>query len=275
MHLSDFCLMESNYLLGGSWLLGAAVPLGHLLACLSDAFTVKGVLLFWPNPVWAISVSNPKRRLTTGSPGEYFVLVGATALLVAGIWVANGGGILPKVNQSLGLKAGAIATYNQHAASHHVYAHVTGVWARDRTRANGRYLILGTAGSEFILLDGQGQIHKTGEQLIATKLATSAGEPARTTIQTVTFNDEPATAKLAQLRSAAGNGLLFLSGELTIDFPEEVELPLQPDRFQTASLAGASLKLEFCSLDQALELLKDQYAIGSVTVRLVRPVPLF
>ena len=51
-----------------------ALPLGHLLACFSDTFTKQGVQLFYPEPVWAISVSNPRRRLKTGGAGELWVL---------------------------------------------------------------------------------------------------------------------------------------------------------------------------------------------------------
>jgi len=47
-----------------------ALPLGHLLACFADTFTRQGVQLFWPEPVWCISVSNPRRRLMTGGPGS-------------------------------------------------------------------------------------------------------------------------------------------------------------------------------------------------------------
>ena len=51
-----------------------ALPLGHLLACFSDTFTKQGVQLFYPEPVWAVSVSNPRRRLKTGGAGELWVL---------------------------------------------------------------------------------------------------------------------------------------------------------------------------------------------------------
>ena len=54
--------------------LAIALPLGHLLACFSDTFTQQGVQLFYPEPVWAISVSNPRRRLKTGGAGELWVL---------------------------------------------------------------------------------------------------------------------------------------------------------------------------------------------------------
>ena len=63
----------------GHFLLGdikvaIALPLGHPLSCFSDTFTKQGVQLFYPNPAWAISVSNPRRRLKTGGAGELWVL---------------------------------------------------------------------------------------------------------------------------------------------------------------------------------------------------------
>ncbi|VEP15188.1 hypothetical protein H1P_3140002 [Hyella patelloides LEGE 07179] len=54
--------------------LAIALPLGHLLSCFSDTFTKQGVQLFYPDPAWAISVSNPRRRLKTGGAGELWVL---------------------------------------------------------------------------------------------------------------------------------------------------------------------------------------------------------
>ena len=54
------------FFLHGSIKAAIALPLGHLLACFSDTFTKQGVQLFYPEPVWAISVSNPRRRLKTG-----------------------------------------------------------------------------------------------------------------------------------------------------------------------------------------------------------------
>ena len=54
------------FLLHGSIKAAIALPLGHLLACFSDTFTKQKVHLFYPEPVWVISVSNPRRRLKTG-----------------------------------------------------------------------------------------------------------------------------------------------------------------------------------------------------------------
>lgn len=247
-----------------------ALPIGHLAACFSDTFTKQGVQLFWPEPAWCISVSNPRRRLRTGGTAEYWVLSIAIALLCAGLYLATGGGITQAVGQNLGLRDTVMQTYNEAAATHHVYAQVQGVWASDRSPADGRYLILGTAGSEFIISDGQG-LYRTGEQIIVDKLSTEVGEAASTTVQILNFADEDAVAKLREVAAAYPNAAIYLSGSITVDFPEEISVPIQPDRYETISLSGETVTLAFHPLGQAVLQLRDQYAEGMLEVRVVQP----
>ena len=248
-----------------------ALPLGHLLSCFSDTFTKQGVQLFYPYPAWAISVSNPRRRLKTGGAGELWVLGMAIALLCFGIYLANGGGISQKVSQSLGLQDGIVRIYNENASTNNVYAEIKGFWASDRTSADGKYLILGTEGSEFIVSDRKG-IYKTGEQIITSKVSTSVGEAATTEVKSITFNDESAIAPLQELQQAYPDADIFLSGELTIDFPEEVEIPVEPNQMITAQVVGSSLKFSYCGLERAIAYLKQQYALGAVSVKVVQPI---
>ena len=119
-------LVVSQYFFGDMFKL-LALPLGHLLACFSDCFTLQGVQLFYPYPAWAISVSNPRRRLKTGGASELWVLAGAITLLMVGLTLATGGGLTQQVSQHLGLKEGLVKVYNQNAGSHHVYAQIKGV----------------------------------------------------------------------------------------------------------------------------------------------------
>ena len=246
-----------------------ALPLGHLLACFSDTFTKQGVQLFYPYPAWAISVSNPRRRLKTGGASELWVLGVAIALLCFGIYLANGGGITQKVSQNLGLKDGVVELYNQNASTHQVYARIAGYWTSDRTSADGKYLIIANEGNEFIVSDGQG-VYKTGEQIITSKVSTVVGQVAKTEIINITFNDEDAIAQLEELRTAYPGAEIYLTGELTVDFPEDVKIPVEPNQMVTAELVGSSLKFSYCELDKAIALLKEQYAVGSVEVRVVR-----
>jgi inner membrane protein len=249
-----------------------ALPLGHLLSCFSDTFTKQGVQLFYPEPVWAISVSNPRRRLKTGGAGELWVLGIAIALLCFGIYLANGGGITQKVSQNLGLKDGVVELYNQNAASHQVYANVTGYWASDRTSADGKYLIIGNEGNEFIVSDGKG-VYKTGEQIITSKVSTVVGEAAKTEIKNISFDDEEAIAQLSELQQTYSGAEIYLTGELTIDFPEDVKIPVEPNQMVTAEVVGSSLKLNYCNLGKAIAYLKEQYVVGSVEVKVIQLKP--
>ena len=197
----------------------------------------------------------------------------AIALLTLGFHLANNGGVTQKVSQSLGLKDGIVRIYNQNAATNHVYADIKGVWASDRTRADGKYWIVGTEGSEFIVSNGEG-VYKTGEQIITTKVSTSVGDDATTEIKNIGFNDEDAIAPLLELRQAYPNSVIFLSGQLGIDFPEEVNISIKPKQYVTASLAGSTLNFRWQSLDEAILLLRDQYAVGTIEVRIVQPQPI-
>ena len=60
----------SQFWFGMGWKVALALPLGHLLSCVSDCFTKQGVQLFWPEPAWCLSVSNSRRRLSSGRAGE-------------------------------------------------------------------------------------------------------------------------------------------------------------------------------------------------------------
>lgn len=252
-----------GFALGNAWA-AAAVPLGHLLSCFSDCFTRQGVQLFWPDPAWAISVSNPRRRLTTGGPGEYWVLSAAVALLLVGIWLAGSGGVTGKVNEGLGLRDGAIATYNQNAATSEVWADIKGVWADDRSNADGRYLILGAEGKEFTVSDGSG-VYRTGAQIIASKLTTAPGEALSRQTQTITLNDEDLGTRLQQLLTETSGSKVYLSGSITIDFPEEVRVVSGSKQMQTLSMTGSAANLAYHPLELAIAQMSDQWATGTIT----------
>jgi inner membrane protein len=78
---------------------------------------------------------------------------------------------------------------------------------------------------------------------------------------------------LVQLQVAYPNAAIYLSGTLTVDFPEEIKLPILPDQYQTISLSGATVNLEYNQIEEAIVVLKEQYAIGMVTAKIIQPAP--
>jgi inner membrane protein len=141
---------------------------------------------------------------------------------------------------------------------------VKGVFSSDRTRADGRYFVLDAVGSEFVVLSKDGMPYQTGEQIVAEKLTIVPGDRAKVQTSTLTFEDEEA-------RIPAIEGLVWVNGEVTIDFPEELQIPVSS--YPVARVSGSTLKLSYCPLDLARQLLSGQYAIGSLSVKSISPAP--
>jgi inner membrane protein len=219
------------------------LPFGHLLACFADCFTVQGVQLFWPNPAWAISVSNPRRRLKTGGPGEYWVLSIGVALLLLGIYMANSGGLVTSVGESLSLRDTAIANYQKGDQ----WMQVRGQ-RQDRAAIEGTFPILAREGKEFVIL-APDPINTKDLYLKSLKTVSKPGSVVK---ELRSFNDQP-----------FGVGKGFVSGELEIDLPED----LPEEAPAGVMVSGSRVKLNYAPADKAIAYLKDQYVVGQVEVR--------
>jgi inner membrane protein len=251
-------------LLMGEWRWWFAIWGGHLISVFSDTFTKQGVQLFYPVPVWCVCGANPNRRLRTGGPGEYWVLSGAIGLLCANLWLTSNGGLLMQASQTLGLKEGGVRTYNEQAANHQLYAQVTGVWASDRSRADGRYPIVASEGTDFVVKTPKG-LAKTGTQIVTTKVAVEIGEAATVQTQTIVLNDEGVERLEALAREYPG---ALVSGELVVDAPELLRLAVVgADQLATINLTGNTLKVTYHPLDRLVMDLREQYVTGSLSVR--------
>jgi hypothetical protein len=92
--------LSIGYVLGYLWT-AAALPLGHLLSCFSDTFTKQGVQLFYLYPAWAVSVSNPRRRLKTAGERVNYGCWGVRLWLSSWASTWDGGGITQQISQGL------------------------------------------------------------------------------------------------------------------------------------------------------------------------------
>ena len=104
-------------------------------------------------------------------------------------------------------------------------------------------------------------------------MTTTVGEAAVTEIKNITFNDEDAVAPLQELRTAYPGAEIYLSGELTVDFPEDVKIPIEPNQMVTASVVGSRIKFSYCGLEKSIAYLNAQYAVGTLEIKVVQPRP--
>ena len=68
----------------------------------------------------------------------------------------------------------------------------------------------------------------------------------------MTFDDEEAVEGLQQLQAAYPRAAIYLSGTVTVDFPEDIRLVPNADEFETVTLSGSSVKLEYCDIERAI-----------------------
>ncbi len=87
-------------------------------------------------------------------------------------------------------------------------------------------------------------------------------------------NFEYAIAQLEELRQTYPDADIFLNGELTVDFPEDVKIPIEPNQMTTAVLSGNRIKFSYCGVGKAIALLREQYAVGTVEVRIISSISL-
>ncbi len=270
--LASLVLAIVSYpLLQFGWKYWLALSIGHFIAICTDTLTPEGVQLFWPSPVWAVCGSNPNARIRTGSKGEIVLLGLLSMLLVSGLWINNGGGFSLWINQIFAVKDSVEQVLIQNSENH-IYVNIQGFFNSDKKPINQKFWVIEKIGSEFLLADKNG-IYKTGENITASRLVPTPGEKSNIQTLGVDFNEEEILPKLQAIATNHPNSLIFISGNLEVDSPEEIKISINPHEFKTITLSGNSLKLESAPLFLAIKLLNYQFAKGSLKARIINPVP--
>lgn len=251
-----------------------ALPLGHFIAICTDTLTPEGVQLFWPSPVWAVCGSNPNARIRTGSKGELMLLAFFAGLLAFSAWTIDSGGVKLWVNQLMGVRDGVTQTISASGGQKHVYVDIKGTWTSDRKPINQRFWVIEQEGNEFVVADKNG-IYKTGllGQIAATRLVPQPGEAAQTQVLGVDFAEEEVAPKLQALATASPQSLIFLTGVLTIDGAEEIQISVDPHQLQTLKIVGNQAQLESCPIAVAIAKLNLQFGTGSLKAKVIYPPP--
>jgi len=250
-----------------------ALPLGHVLSVFSDTFTKQGVQLFWPEPAWCVMGLNPRRRLRTGGTNEYWVLAVTIAVLAVVLNFNIQGGITQVATDSLNLNDPTVEkTYNSNASTNHVWATIEGYKASDRAPFTGRLLVVGEE-SGFIVMTETQAVYRVGDGVVADKVKTEKGDHAQTTLEAIAFDDEETVPRLLTFEGQHKGAIILLSGQLSVDFAEEIATELQPDQLEVLAVTGDTVTLNYCPIEKAIAVLKDQWAIGQLNVKIISPSP--
>lgn len=249
-----------------------AAPIGHLFAILADCFTPEGVRLLYPAPQWFVCGSNPNARIRTGSAKEITVLFLATALSVLFIWVQDSGGFRLALNQALGVRDGVSDLIQAQGSNNHIYVDVVGSFTSDRSPVNKRFWVVDKIGEEFVIADSSG-IYQTGQQIEYSRLVPQPGESAKVQAIALNFAEESISQKLEEFATAHPGSLIFISGTVTVEDPEEVRLNPDPKQLPIVIITGNQLTFNYAPVSLAATVSSLQFGSGSLNARVVFPPP--
>lgn len=251
-----------------------AVNIGYAAGYFADVLTPNGAPLFYPHPGRWVLPRNRKYRLRTGSEAEYGVLVALVLVTIIILWINNSsGGFNRKISNFLAQPNGVIELYNAKGADHLIIARIEGVRAVDRQPIKSEFQLIQQQGLGFLVKDNEGNIYKAGTdpdvQLITEKITGREGNKAQTLIKTLTFNDEAIAPQLQQLIQGNSGAQIYLTGQLQVDEPEELNISNNPQYFPIIIKSDSAVTLTAAPIENVFPLLSEQWVTGQLSARVV------
>jgi inner membrane protein len=231
--------------LGLGWQGWAALVLGHFVGWFSDAFTKSGVGAFWPHEARLVIPGNPRARLNTHSPAEYWVLAIAVLLTVFSVNLTSAGGLSEAFSRTfLRDVETAASLYHRDGGQHRLYAAIEGSHTKTGAAIAGEYEILGAGSATLMVRDGEGRIYQVGGegQIRATRIKTRVGE-------SFTLKATPQTLQeigIAEWVATVPPGA-YLSGELVLDDLLEFPIPHTLETYPTVQGSDTRITLTYAS----------------------------
>ncbi len=254
---------------GWPWLYWGAFALGYFMGWFADAFTKSGVEAFYPNPARLVIPGNPNARLSTHSKAEYWVLAIAIALLVASVNITSAGGVSETVSMAFFRDSGSVAElFQKYGATERIYADVEGIHVFTSQPVDSRFEVIAIEG-EALIAENQdsGRLYKIGKapdvQIRPVRVKPERGELLKITSQSVPLEEMGVLEWLATIPQNA-----YLSGTLSLDDIEELQIPSNLEAYSTIRLWGGQLELSNARPADVAAMLQDFWILqGNVIVK--------
>ncbi len=261
-----------------SWRLAHAIEIGYTFGYLVDLITKSGIQLFFPTTLRCVVPGNRNLRLSTGSNWEYSILVLVVAALLLVLNINTHGGMGFTLNEILATPRGVQELMNQKGSSHEIIVHIDGVRTFDRSRIKDNFVVVEQKDANTFTIhppskpDELYQVSNRpdiGHQIISERITGKVGRKVRTSIESMTWVDEEILPKLEEIGERFPNGMVYLTGSISIDDPEQISIQAKPQQLVTVIKQGRKLEFNSCPLGDAKGLLGEQWGSGQVRVRVI------
>ena len=105
------------------------------------------------------------------------------------------------------------------------------------------------------------------------RLISRIGANATTKLDTISFNEDELFSKLVDIYQANENSLIYLTGSLTVDSPEEIVFTPTPNQLAPIVVNGNTVTLEYCPIELAGRELLNQFVSGQLELKIIYPAP--
>ncbi|OLP20087.1 hypothetical protein BST81_02290 [Leptolyngbya sp. 'hensonii'] len=254
-----------------NWHFWAALVLGHFCGWLSDAFTKAGVAAFYPSPARLVIPGNPRARLESKSPSEYWVLAVSLFLCVVSVNLISAGGITEQFELFFMRGSETAADmFRKYGSERTIVVEVSGIHTHTSQRITGSFAVIEATASDVVAEEqGTGRLYKIGNgadvQIRPTRIRTQLGERLSLQVQEMTLREIAVSDWVKRLPP---NG--DVSGSLLLDDTEEVQIPLEIQTYPVLRATGNRVELSHARPEQVRGLLRDFWILSGRVIVKVR-----
>ncbi|MGB7417394.1 MAG: metal-dependent hydrolase [Thermosynechococcaceae cyanobacterium] len=255
-----------------------ALILGYFFGWFGDVFTKSGVCAFYPSPARLVIPGNPRMRLSTGSGAEVFIFIALLVVAIATININSNGGVLTAFNKVLGVPSGAVEIVGEEGSKYLMIAHIRGRNAVTQQRIDARFeVIKPLTQNDLLVRDKKGQVFRAGvsqqSQILANQIQVERSFPITVQLQQLNFDSDDVYALISSLPPER----TYITGTLTVEDSEDLQIPSHPQQFNTITLQPAQgfaiAHLESASPQAVAQQLGSYFATGSLIVRTINVRP--
>ena len=251
-----------------------ALVLGFFLGWFADAFTKSGVAAFYPGKARLVIPGNPRLRLSTGSNIEWFVLFLLVAIATVSININLNGGMLRQFDQILGIPTGAIEIVNEDISKYLLEVKVKGYNSITTQPIDSRYeVIQALSQNDLLVKDSDRTFYRVGRsqqsQIIANQIKVKRIAPIVVTNKNLYLDDED----IYQIMQQINQPRTYISGTLTIEDGEDLNVPTHIERFNNITLQPTSnvviARILAAPPKLIAQKLGDYYGTGNLIIRTI------
>jgi inner membrane protein len=225
------------------WQWWAGLVLGQFSGWFADAFTRSGVAAFYPSTVRLVIPGNPKARIRSRSPAEYWVLAIAVFLAAVSINLASAGGVteqfarlfFPDISTTVRL-------FDRYGSEQVITIDLEGRHNHTGERVSGTYTVLEAGTTDVLVESEDGRLYKVGRspdaQIRPSRVQTNVAGRLRLESQEMVVSDQAVMDFCQQVPADA-----YVSGVLLLEEMDQVQLASSFVEYDTVRTWGGQVEL--------------------------------